>query len=123
MRERHAVDELGGDEAQAASLAGVVDGEDVRVIERRDAPGLPLEARDPLLGGGGCWRSQDLERQLAAEAHVLGQEDLAHAAGAERGEDAVVGQHIARCEGPVHRRHTGGSTAIVQTAADDRIVG
>ncbi len=66
----------------ALGRADVVDGGDVRMVQRRGRAGFLLEARQPL----GIRREllrQDLDRDLAAEPRVAGQPDLAHAAGAE----------------------------------------
>ncbi len=66
---------------------------DVRMIQRRQHLRLALEPRQPLrvlrelLG-------QHLERDLAPEPGVLGAPHLAHAARAERGGHAVVGESV-----------------------------
>jgi hypothetical protein len=69
-------------------LSGVVDGDDVGVIEGSGGLGLVLEAPQPfdVLGEVGV---DDLERHLAREALVPGAVDLAHPALAEEGEHLV----------------------------------
>ena len=69
-------------------LTGVVDGDDVRVVERAGRLGLVLEAAQPLgvLGEVGV---DDLERHIAREPLVARAVDLAHAALAEERDDLV----------------------------------
>jgi len=76
---------------QSVLLAGVVDGDDVRVVDRRRQPGLTNEplAECVVLGQVGA---QHLERDLVAEPHVLRPVDHAHAAPAEHPLDAVGGE-------------------------------
>ena len=69
-------------------LADVVEGADVRMVELRDRPRLALEALAELRIGRERV-GQDLDRDGAIEARVAGPVDLAHAAGAEGGEDFV----------------------------------
>ena len=70
-------------------LPDLVDRHDVRVAERRRRLGLEHEAPDPLLAPHELGR-EDLQRDAALEGPVLREVDLAHAARAERGDDAVV---------------------------------
>ncbi len=102
--ERLAFQKLHHDEGLPLVLVDVVDGADAGVVEGRGGPGLALEAllglvaREEPLG-------QELERDLAAQAGVLGLVDDAHAPAAELLEDAVVGDGLAghgdalRCAG------------------------
>ena len=77
--ERLAVDRL---------LPDVMQGADVRMIQRRDALRLPLEARAELLIVRERWRQQ-LDRHVTIEARVLRAIDLAHAALANRPDDFI----------------------------------
>ena len=61
---------------------------DVRMVERRDGPRLALEA-GAHLGVGRQVLGQHLDRDVAPEARVARAVHLAHAAGAERGDDLV----------------------------------
>jgi hypothetical protein len=61
------------------------------VVEGRDGPGLALEAVEPPRVGRVLGRQQ-LEGHVASELGVPGAIDLAHAAGADLVEDAVVGE-------------------------------
>jgi hypothetical protein len=70
-------------------VADLVDGHDVRVVERRGRPRLLLEAARDVRMIGETW-PQHLHRDLASEAVVVGQVDLSHAAAAEQA-DHVVG--------------------------------
>jgi hypothetical protein len=85
-----AVDELGGDEVAAVSLAHLVDGEDAGVIESGSGLRLEPEAAETLLVAVSS-RGNSLS-DAPAEDLVLGEVDLSHSAGAELLEDAVVGE-------------------------------
>ena len=58
---------------------------------------LALEAREPI-GVRGEGLGQQLQRDLAPELRVGRAVDLAHAAGADCGGDAVVRERVARRE-------------------------
>jgi hypothetical protein len=51
----------------------------MRMIERRQRPGLTLEPREALTVRGNRFR-KDLQRQIAAEIRIARAIDLAHAA-------------------------------------------
>ena len=80
-------------------LADLVDRHDVRVAERRGRLGFEHEAPDAVLALHQVGR-QDLERDVALEGLVLGQVHLAHAARAERGDDAVVRDLVFGAQSP-----------------------
>ena len=61
---------------------------------RGDGPGFPLEPFEAL-GIAGHVRGQHFEGHLTSEPGVCGPIDLAHAAGANRGGDLVVGERLA----------------------------
>ena len=86
--ERLAVQELHHEVVGVPFAADVVEGADVRVVERRDRARFSLE---PLahLGVVGKMRREDFHRDVAPEARVLGAVDLAHPARAERAENLV----------------------------------
>ena len=88
-----AVEQLHDDERLALVLADVVDRADVRMVQRRGGARLALEALERLRVARQLAR-QELERDLAAEARVLGAVDDTHAAAAEPVEDAVVGEDL-----------------------------
>ena len=71
-----------------------VDGGDVRVVERGQDLGFALEPGQPLGVGGNGFRQQ-LDCHLPAEPGVLGAIHLTHAAFAELGGDAEVGESLA----------------------------
>ena len=94
LGEVFAFDQLEHEEELAVRLLEAVDGGDAGVIERREQLRLAAEAGQPLgvlrhLGG------EHLESDLAPELRVGGAVHLAHAAGAERGGDAVVRERLA----------------------------
>ena len=90
--QRPAVEQFHDDELLAVVLADVVDRADVRVVERRGDARLAAEAVERF-GVGGEIGGQELQRDLAAEADVLGAVDHAHAAGAEPLENLVMGDN------------------------------
>jgi hypothetical protein len=64
------------------------DGDDMRVVERRDGLGLPSEARQTV----GVQREgigQNLQRNVTKQSRVTRAVDLTHATGAERRQDLV----------------------------------
>ncbi len=101
--QRPAIEQLHDDEPLGAVLADVVDGADVWMVERRGDAGLALEPIQRL-GIAGQIGRQELQRDLAAQTHVFGAIDDAHAAGAEALENLVMADN-----GPNH-----GCTRIVQ---------
>jgi len=88
VAQRTAVDVFHGDERPAVLFADLVDGADVRVIERGRAACLAhqLRARRLILDG----RSQDLDSEPALERGVVGEEHDAHAAPSEPALDDVL---------------------------------
>jgi hypothetical protein len=82
----------------------VVDGEDVRMRERRHRLGLPLEPRERGRVSSECL-GQDLDRDVAIQLRVAGPIHLAHAACPERREDFVGAQ-----AGAGHEHHFKPST-------------
>ena len=105
---QHAVQRLAGDEFHddeevAAGVADFEDLADERVIEPGGGDGFAPEsfARDGILRQR---RGEDFDGDVAPERRVAGQEDLAHATGAERADDivsmgdAITGLH--RCSSP-----------------------
>ena len=89
LLERAPLEVLHRDVRAAVGLAAVVDGDDVRVVEARGGLRLAPEALDELAVLGVAL-GHDLERDLAAEARVLGQVDRRHAADAQAPEHAVA---------------------------------
>ena len=84
--------------------ANVVDLENVGMRQCRDGAGLGLEPLDRRRVGGGPLQ-QDLHRDLAMQASVLGDVYLAHAASAKRLQDLVGAESLsdqlnARVVGP-----------------------
>ena len=78
----------------AVVLADVVEGADVRVIERGRDARLAGEAGERLRIAGELGRQQ-LQRNLPAKAPIFGAIDDAHAAAAELVRDAVVRERAA----------------------------
>ena len=88
-REVAAVDELHDEILDVAGLARVVGGDDVRMLEPGGGVHFALEALDGrfVFHRGG---RHHLQRDDALHPPMLGLVDLAHAAGADLGEDHVV---------------------------------
>ena len=79
---------FGHEERRAAVLADVVDGEDVRVIERACRSRFVRKAAQAL-GIAREVRQQDLDRDVAVETFVSGAPHFARAAGPEQSNDGV----------------------------------
>ena len=80
-----------GDVEQALDLSRLVDRRDAGVVDRGGELGLPQEALTETLVPGEIGGEQ-LQGDLALEAQILGQVDVAHPAPAEQGLDPVAGQ-------------------------------
>src|SRR5271166_6624841 len=89
MLERHPVQRLHHHEGVPILLADVVEGADVRMVQRRSGPGFAPEARQRV-GVMGYVGRQELEGDEAAEAYVVGLVHYSHTAAAELFQDAVV---------------------------------
>jgi hypothetical protein len=85
------LDQLHRQEAGRGVVLDRVQGDDVRVVERRYGARLALEALEPLRVRGEALR-QHLERDVAAEPGVARAVDLAHPARAQRGDDLVAAE-------------------------------
>jgi hypothetical protein len=101
-----AVDVLHRQVQQPVHLAGVVDRDHVRVLERGGDPRLALEALAEALRLR-VLRGDDLDRGAALEVEVLGPVHDAHPAPADAGIDAVPGDDLpdARVSGGVRHHH------------------
>jgi hypothetical protein len=98
-----AVDELHHQVRDAAILAHGVDRHDALVLEARDRLGLAAEAL-AAAGEEQKLRPHDLERHVAAQALLLGQEHHAHAAAA----DAALQTELTQPFGELARAGAGG---------------
>ena len=89
LSERRSLDELHRDVAILSDDPGVVDGDDVRMVEAGSERGLAQKAIERIvLGDEGV--ADDFERDVAAEARIARAIHLAHAAGAELADDLVA---------------------------------
>ncbi len=95
-----AVDELHGEVAHPATVADVVDGDDVRVLELGGDLRLDLEAVDQLVqarsGRGQALEADGLDGHHAAEDLVLGLEDGAERTRAQLLDDLVTAGDLGR---------------------------
>ena len=87
----------------ALVLAGLVDVDHVRVVERRQQPPLALEPR-PERGVGRQRRRDQLQRDGALEQQVRGAVDDAHPARARLGLDPVAGELVSDAQLRAHGR-------------------
>ena len=107
LREVLALGQLHDEEV---GLRAVVEGHALEPVQVRDAGvveggqdlRLPLEAGEPV-GVGGEGRGEELQRDVAPEPRVGRAPHLAHAPGAEGGEDLVGSQSTAGGEGQCAR--------------------
>ena len=92
--ERPALDVLHDDEVELVGLADVVDADDVGMVQGGGGAALAVE---PLQGADvlDLVRREDLQRDLPLQTRMLREVDRAHAALAERAEQAVRPQEEA----------------------------
>ena len=95
--ERLALDELHGQEVDAARLLDRVDADDAGMIQGGECFRLALEPLEPL-GASGHLGRQDFQGHVAAELCVFRAVDFAHSAGADRRDDLVRPEPGARWE-------------------------
>jgi hypothetical protein len=81
--------ELHREKRNAAVFLDRVDRDDVRMVDGSDRLCLALEALTPL-GVRGRQLGKELQRHLAMQPGVFGDEDLSHAALPERADDDIV---------------------------------
>ncbi len=95
VRQRLPLEILHDEEVGAGFVADIIEGADVRMIERRDRPCFTVEPlAERRVQGGGI--GDHLDRDDAIEAGVAGAVDLAHAAGADRRLNLVRSEPTAR---------------------------
>ncbi len=88
LPQRRALDQLHRDVAVAADHAGLVDRDDVGMVEGRGERGFPHETvQDRLVIGGEP--PDDLQGDVSSEPRIESAVHLAHAPGAEEGADVV----------------------------------
>jgi hypothetical protein len=81
----------------AATVFEPVDGANVRVVERRQEPGLTLKPRETIgVRDEDC--RQHFYRDVAIELRIARAIHLTHAARAERGDDFVRPEFRSRCQ-------------------------
>ena len=88
FRERLPFDELEHESFDTAGFHEPVDRADVRMVERREKLGFPLEPRQPL----GVLRDrlgEDFDREVPVQLGIPGPVDLAHPSRSERRQDFV----------------------------------
>ena len=93
FRQRVALDELEDQEPDAVCLLEAVDRADVGMIQRREDPRLPLEAREPVRTARERAR-QDLDRDVAPKLRVARAIDLAHPADAKERLQLIAAERL-----------------------------
>src|SRR5688572_24329688 len=89
ISQRLALQQLHDDEPRTIrTLADVVNGADVGMVERRNRPRLAFETLKRLAVGSERL-GEHFERHNPVQPHVVGTINLAHAAAADRGDDLV----------------------------------
>ncbi len=101
--ERVAGDQLHDEVEAAVDLLQPVDGGDVGMVERRQQPGLALEAGQGV-GVEVVALADDLDGHLAAQPAVAGAVDLAHAAAAQFLQYLVATARVVGRQGEPHRQ-------------------
>ncbi len=92
--ERLAFEMLHDDEVSPVLLANLVNGADVRMIQRGSSPGLALKSLEGVRIA--CeFFGQKLQGHVAAEARILSLVDHTHASAAELFDDFVMGDDLA----------------------------
>ena len=97
LAQRHAVDVFGGDEVTVADAPDVVDGEDVRMIERRRRARLVLEPFAQIVVVAHRVR-EHFQRDRAMQLRIVREIDLSHPAGADERADFVAAEEGAGLE-------------------------
>ena len=100
--QRLPLDQFHGQKMDAVGFLDRVERDDVRVVEGGDGAGFALEARQAFRIARHFGR-QHLESDVTAEFGVGGAIHLAHAAGADRGGDPVMGERTAEQIEPPER--------------------
>ena len=114
-------DQLHDHRSPAVGLDGVVDADDVRVVQPGGGDGLPPEALDhDRVVGQGCL--EQLDRDLAIERRVGGHPHLAHAAVSQSPIETVPLGEKRRVGGPGRRRSGRGhrTTTLVEGSVASR---
>jgi len=103
MLERPALEQLHGHERPPLEFSDIVDRADVRMIECRCGARFAPESLGRLRVVGDVVR-QELQRNVSAQARVLGFVDNAHASAAQFFQDSVVGNRAADNGGSIRHR-------------------
>ena len=88
LPQRFAFEQLGDEKRRAVMRAGIVNGKDIRMIERRNRARLLLESPQPF-GIGGKGRRQNFDCDFAAQTRIPRPVHLAHAARAHRDKNFI----------------------------------
>ncbi len=111
-----AFEQFGDQEGRALVRPGVVNRQDIRMVQRRDSASFLLEARQAFHVASPRFR-QDFQRNVAAEARIAGAIHFPHPARTERRKDFVRTQFSA---GGQDHRSSSLSATPVQPARSSR---
>ena len=117
LGERLTLQELEDQIVEVAVSANVVDGADVRVVERGNGARFLLETA-PRFRVAGERASQDFDGNGAIEPRITGAKDLAHSAFAKRSNDLVRTEPSAGVERHATARRGPGRAPLPRVRAD-----
>src|SRR5271155_4263580 len=106
MLQSEAIQKLHGDEGLAVLIVNLMNGADVRMIERRSGPGFALKTAESLRVLRAVVR-QELESNQAPELDVFSFVDHPHSATAKSFDDAIVRDGLPEHQGQILRRRIG----------------
>src|SRR6476659_3949799 len=89
--QRLAFEQLRDGKLDAAVLSEVIDGNNIRMCQRRDSSGLALESIAPVLRRG-FPAAEDLDGHPSIETEVVRDEHFAHPADSELRNDAITAE-------------------------------
>src|SRR5215510_5272469 len=92
LTQRAACDKLRSDEVAAICLAKIIDGKNVRVIERAGRAGFTFQTEDPFRAVEAG--RQEFQRRLSSQSRIVGEINRAHAASTQFSHQAVVPNHF-----------------------------
>jgi len=98
LRQRLSFEKLHHQEVRSVLTSDVVESADVRMVQPRDGPRLPVQPLTPVLFSG-KFGGKDLDGDGALEPGVPGFVDLAHSTCPDGGEDLVGSQASPRPKG------------------------
>src|SRR6201987_1194615 len=94
---RHTVHELACDVRHPVHRSNIMDGDDIRMVQRTSGTHFPIEVRKTLVSTDPRFRYK-FQRDISIEARVLSPIDCAHAAPADLAGDLIRPNAISRLQ-------------------------